>query len=102
MMAVCVCSFSCHTQTNNDMSWKRGQMHRNKSWLRLQRNCPSLPELNLEVLSCRVCIFSLYYNVIEFYFVHMSKLVVVGVVATVHHLAHTVMWVCCNHVGKSN
>ena len=47
----CCSSFSCHTQTSRDTRWRRGQTLRSKSWLRSQRNCPSLLELSLEVSS---------------------------------------------------
>lgn len=46
---VCCSSFSCHTQTSRDTRWRKGWMHKSKSWLILQRSCPFLPELSLEV-----------------------------------------------------
>lgn len=46
---VCCSSFSCHTRTSRDTRWRKGWTHKNKSWLILQRSCPFLPELSLEV-----------------------------------------------------
>lgn len=37
---VCCCSSSSPTQTNKDMRWKKGQMFKNKSWLRLRGSSP--------------------------------------------------------------
>lgn len=53
---VCFSSFSSLTQTSKGTRWRRGRMHRNKSWLRLPRSYPSTLELSLEVN------FHLYFN----------------------------------------
>lgn len=46
---VCCCSSSSPTQTNKGMRWRKGQMFKNKSWLRLRGSSPSSPERSQEV-----------------------------------------------------
>lgn len=102
MACVCVCcsSSSCHTQTSRDTRWKRGQMHRSKSWLRLQRNCLSSLELNPEVESVKSLFFHfkniLTYNIIQLFAICLNHCNMSCILATECHLAHNLCMLRAN------
>lgn len=85
MMHVCFCSFSCRTQTSKDTSMKRGQMLRNKSWWRLQRNFPSFPELSLEV-NCPVKQLNVFFCMDMISYGIIRSFVTQGTLSVISHI----------------